>query len=132
MAWFQSVSSGGGAAASTIAGVSGLQVALDSKVALAVVTPITTATYAATNVDLAIEVDSTAQAVTVTLPATCTLGRRYSVLWVAGAFPVTVVSSAPATRSIVQDDGSTGPSVAMSVVGEALTFYASSTRFQRI
>ena len=130
MAWASIVSAGGGGGASTISGVTGLQVALDSKVALPVVVPVTTATYTATDVDLAIEVDSTAQAVTVTLPATCTSSRRYSVLWRAGANPVTVVSSSGA-RLIVQEDGSLAASATLSVVGEVLTYYASTGRFQR-
>lgn len=130
MAWASIASAGGGSAATTIPGVTGLQVALDSKVALPVVTAVTSATYVATDVDLAIEVDSTAQAVTVTLLATCASSRRYSVLWRAGANPVTIVSSSGA-RLIVQEDGTLAASATLSVVGEVLTYYASSGRFQR-
>jgi hypothetical protein len=91
---------------------------------------VTTATYTPPTSSTFIEVDSTTQAVVVTLPADCPTMTQYNVLWKAGANAVTIQSSA-ASRLLVLDNGTASISFVVPTLGDSTHYYASGNRFQQ-
>jgi hypothetical protein len=87
---------------------------------------VTSATYTATMTDSVIEVNSTSNAVQITLPSSITNGKRFFISWVAGANPVTITSPS----NLVDIDGVSKGTITIANLQDTYNYFKGSLRYQ--